>query len=102
MQDRYTPLRELPFTAVAGALSIDLAKFRKRKAGTEWAGPCPVHNGKRSNTAFSYAQGGAWHCFSCNEKGKGAIDLAMRVKGIGFQEAVALLEPLTRDIRAPD
>jgi len=91
--DRYQQLRELPFVVVAQALGIDAAKFRPRKGGSEWSGPCPVHNGKRSNTAFSYNVDGAWHCFSCSAKGKGAIDLCMAIRKLGFQEAVRVLEP---------
>jgi DNA primase len=91
--DRYQQLREMPFAVAARALGIDEGKFRPRKNGTEASGPCPVHGGSRSNTAFSYASDGRWHCFSCMAKGKGAIDLAMAVRGVGFQDAVALLEP---------
>lgn len=82
----------MPFTVVAQALGIDTAKFKPRKGGTELSGTCPVHGG-RGNTAFSYASDGKWHCFSCGEKGRGSIDLAMAVRKVGFQEAVAMLEP---------
>ena len=34
MDDRYRSLRELPFDVVAGALGVDLGKFRRRKGGT--------------------------------------------------------------------
>jgi DNA primase len=93
VEDRYRTLRELPFDVVAGALGIDVSRFKLRKGGTELSGPCPVHGGKRSATAFSYSQDGKWHCFSCGEKGKGAIDLSMKIRRIGFQQAVDLLQP---------
>jgi DNA primase len=35
------------------------------------------------------------HCFSCEAKGRGVIDLAMQVRKVGFKEAVALLEGIT-------
>jgi hypothetical protein len=52
-----------------------------------------VHRGKRSGTAFRYSADGKWHCFSCNEKGRGAIDLVKAIRKVGFQEAVDLLAP---------
>lgn len=92
-EDRYANVRELPFDIVAGALGIDITRFRKRKSDTEWAGPCPVHQPKKNSTSFSYSVDGRWNCFSCGQKGRGAIDLAKAVRSLGFQEAVAFLEP---------
>jgi hypothetical protein len=42
MEDRHKALRELPLAALAAALDFDLSKFRQRKNGSEWCGPCPV------------------------------------------------------------
>jgi DNA primase len=95
-------LRELPFTLLAQALDIDISRFRSRKGGSEWAGPCPVHQAKRNSTAFSYAQDGKFQCFSCGAKGRGSIDLCMKVRGVGFQAAVSYLEPLITRIRPPE
>lgn len=67
-EDRYRNLRELPFDVVAGALGIDLSKFKSRKGGTEWAGNCPIHQPKRNGTAFSYSADGKFNCFSCGQK----------------------------------
>ena len=39
--DRYQSLRELPFTAVASALGIELSKFTPRKGGTGVVGAMP-------------------------------------------------------------
>jgi DNA primase len=50
-----------------------------------------VHNPKQNSTSFSYAADGRFNCFSCNAKGRGAIDLAMAIRGVGFQAAVELL-----------
>ena len=91
--DKHAKLRSLPFEMLAGALSIDISRFKRRKGDTEWAGPCPVHAPKKNGTAFSYSQDGKFNCFSCNAKGRGGLDLAMAVRGCGFQAAVELLEP---------
>ena len=91
--DKHAKLRSLPFEMLAGALSIDISRFKRRKGDTESAGPCPVHAPKKNGTAFSYSQDGKFNCFSCNAKGRGGLDLAMAVRGCGFQAAVELLEP---------
>jgi hypothetical protein len=69
-EDRHRTLREMPFEALAGILDFDMAKFRRRKGGTEWAGPCPVHRPKKNSTAFSYSADGKFACFSCAAKGR--------------------------------
>ena len=92
-EDRYRNIREMPFDVLAGILDFDISKFKRRKGGTEWAGPCPVHRPKKNSTAFSYSSDGKFACFSCSAKRRGAIDLAMQVRGCGFQAAVELLEP---------
>lgn len=91
--DRYQHLREMHFTVAAQALGIDMGKFRGRRGGTEFGGPCPVHAPKKNSTSFSYNVDGRYSCFSCGTKGRGAIDLAMPVRNCGFQAAVEMLEP---------
>lgn len=93
-EDKHSVIRNLPFDVVARALDIDISRFKPRKNGSELAGPCPIHGPKRNGTAFSYSADAKWHCFSCEKKGRGAIDLVMQAKGVGFQEAVRFLEPL--------
>jgi DNA primase len=68
-----------------------LARFKRRKE--DWQGFCPIHQSKTNNNCFAYHDSGKFHCFSCNAKGDGAIDMAMAVKDIGFQAAVGLLQP---------
>ena len=92
--DKYSVLRGISFAAVAPALGIDLSAFKKRKNG-EWYGPCPVHKPEKNQTSFCYSADGKWHCFSCEAKGRGVIDLAIQVLKIGFKEAVAKLEQIT-------
>lgn len=86
MSDQYESVRSLSLAAVAPLLGIDLSAFKKRK-NKEVYGPCPVHKPKANQTSFSYAPDGKWHCFSCEAKGRGAIDLAMQVLHIGFKDA---------------
>lgn len=86
MSDAYKTIRELPFSAVAPALGIDLSTFKQRKDG-EWYGRCPLHDAKTNKTSFSYAPDGKFHCFSCEAKGRGALDLCMQVLKIGFKDA---------------
>lgn len=92
MSDIYVPIRTIAFSVLAPALGIELARFKNRK--DEWQGYCPIH-GSEKNNCFSYNTGnGKWHCFSCDAKGSGSIDLTIKVKGLGFKEACAFLEPL--------
>ena len=76
--DKYDSLRSLPLPSVASTLGIDLKRFKNRKDG-ELYGPCPIHRPKQNQTSFSYAADGRYHCFSCNAKGRGAIDLTKAV-----------------------
>src|SRR5205085_10419634 len=59
--------------------------------GTEFYGRCPIHRPKANTTSFSYDLSGRYHCFSCGARGRGAIDLVMALKKIGFAEATKLL-----------
>lgn len=97
MSDQYENIRRLPFGVLAPALDIDLQRFQRRKK--EWVGPCPVHKPKKNTACFRYADDGRYHCFSCEAKGKGAIDLAKGVKEIGFAAAVDLLQPLASQLK---
>ena len=91
MSDQYEQVRSLPFPALAAALGLDISDYKQRKHGQEFYGPCPIHNPKQNSTSFSYAADGRFNCFSCNAKGRGAIDLVKLVRGVGFQAAVELL-----------
>lgn len=90
MSDQYENVRNLSFEVVAPALDIDLKRFKRKK--TEWVGPCPIHGSKNNTACFRYADDGRYHCFSCEAKGKGAIDLTMALRNIGFAAAVELLK----------
>lgn len=106
MSDAYKSLRELPFSAVATTLGIDLSTFKNRTNGEHY-GKCPLHDAKNNKTSFSYSPDGKFHCFSCEAKGRGAIDLAMQVLKIGFKDACERLgsisppTPETPNLEAP-
>src|SRR5687768_977979 len=90
MPDAYESVRQLPFPAVATALGIDMTRFTRRPK--DWQGYCPVHGSKGNNNCFAYQhETGMFHCFSCNAKGRGAIDLTKLVKAVNFTAAVEIL-----------
>src|SRR5688572_15116490 len=89
MPDTYADLRSLPLLAVLSALGF--SEWKERKGGSEWYGRCPIHQAKKNNTAFSFDASGKFNCFSCGAKGRGAIDLLMQARKLGFKEAVAWL-----------
>jgi DNA primase len=91
VSDQYEQVRSLPFPALASALGLDIDNYRQRQHGKEWYGPCPIHNPKQNSTSLSYAADGKLHCFSCEAKGRGGIDLVKLVKNLGFKEAVEFL-----------
>ena len=67
----------------------------------------PIHKPKNNHTSFSYAADGRFNCFSCGVKGRGAIDLTKLSRGIGFQDAVSMLEgmkaaPPSKSKNAPE
>jgi len=90
--DKYATARNLPLLGVLSALGS--TDWKPRKSGREWAGKCPVHQPKKNTSSFSFDVEGKYQCFSCSTKGKGAIDIVMAIKQIGFRDAVALLETL--------
>ena len=57
----------------------------------------PDSSAEKNSSSFSYAVDGRFQCFSCGEKGRGAIDLIMKIQRVGFQAAIALLETVTVD-----
>jgi len=89
VSDKYGSVRSLPFPALASALGIEMERFKRRQ--TDWQGYCPINQSKTNNNCFAYNDDGRFHCFSCNAKGRGAIDLTKLVKNIGFQAAVEFL-----------
>lgn len=91
MADTYAHIRSIGFPALCSALGIDPAAFKQRKGGQEYYGRCPLHEAKTNTTSFSYHADGRFNCFSCSQKGRGAIDFTRAVKGCGFQDAVSFL-----------
>lgn len=94
--DAYERLRKYPLNVVLATLGFENWKWRK--SGTEGYGKCPICLPKRNTTAFSFDDDGKWHCFACNAKGRGSLDLVMAVKQCGFKDAVSFLEGITGTI----
>lgn len=84
-------IRAIPLSDVLAALGHS-GPWKERKGGSEKYGRCPLHGAKRNNTSFSFNQDGRFNCFSCGQKGRGAIDLAMKLRGCNFSEAVEWLK----------
>lgn len=91
--DQYEHVRKYPLNVVLAALGFETFKYRK--AGTEGFGKCPVCQPKKNSTAFSFNDDGRFFCFSCQAKGRGAIDLVIAIRKCGFQEAVEWLKTMT-------
>jgi DNA primase len=88
-EDKFASVRSLPLLDVLASLGV--TGFKKARDG--WHGICPFHKPVKNDGAFRFNSAGLYHCFSCDAKGKGAIDLVMQLKGCGFQEATAWLLP---------
>jgi DNA primase len=89
--DRFEDVRRIPLRDVL--MSFGYCNFKKRAGKAEWYGGCPFHDAKKNKTSFSFTAE-KFNCFSCGEHGAGAIDLVMKLKKIGFQEAVEVLGAL--------
>jgi DNA primase len=63
-----------------------------RKAGAAWQGLCPFHE-ERSPSFTVYERGNrpGFYCYGCGAKGD-AIEFVMRRQGLGFLDALQLLE----------
>lgn len=55
--------------------------------------PCPLHNGSNP-TAFSWIDGGRWHCHSCG-KGGDKLTLVQEVRKCSFLDALRYLAALS-------
>jgi DNA primase len=90
--DKYQDVRSIPLGSVLASLGF--TGFKKRPGKKEHYGKCPFHQPKKNNTSFSFTDE-KFNCFSCGEHGSGSIDLVMKLKKIGFQEAVGILGSTT-------
>jgi DNA primase len=86
--DKYQDVRSIPLGSVLAQLGF--TGFKKRPGKKEHYGKCPFHQPKKNNTSFSFTDE-KFNCFSCGEHGSGAIDLVMKLKQIGFTDAVSVL-----------
>src|SRR5258707_9599799 len=99
MPDAYADLRVLPLRDVLSWLGVN-TEWKSRKDKQENYGPCPIHQAQKNQTSFSFDSTGRFFCFSCGKHGKGALDLVMAVKGLGFNQSVDLLRSNTGNIIA--
>ena len=84
------PTRSYPLPSVASAIGWEVSQFKRK--GKDWVGPCAIHGSKTNQACFRYStETGAYHCFSCGTKGRGAIDITMATLKIGFLAAVKKL-----------
>lgn len=51
---------------------------------------CPFHPGDRDASLKIYPNGRGWHCFGCG-KGGSVIDFVRELRGVGFNEAVRII-----------
>jgi hypothetical protein len=87
------PLRDgrdpLPVNAARGvpiAQLLETYGVKLRPRGSRLVGHCPFHDDTHPSLEVN-AQKGLWHCFPCGKGGDG-ITFVMRLKALGFAEAV--------------
>jgi DNA primase len=82
-------LRALKDRASIAGYAGKLVQWDRKKSqpakGDYWA-PCPFHSEKTASFHVR-DQLGSYHCFGCDESG-GVLDLAMKLEGLSFPEAV--------------
>jgi len=61
------------------------------KKGSSYMGLCPFHDDKNPSLSVDRDKG-LFHCFGCGASGD-VFDFLMKIKGIGFSEAVSYLKP---------
>jgi DNA primase len=79
-----------------------------KRAGADFRGPCPFHNGTKPNFSVSQKRG-SYHCFVCNESGdvftfvrkRLGLDWPAAVKMIGERVGIEVVDTPTR-AHAPD
>ena len=69
---------------------VEAAGIALKKAGKDQLGRCPFHDDREASLVVTPAKN-LWHCFGCGIGG-GPIDWVIKQRGVGFREAVALLE----------
>lgn len=84
--DKFQDVRSIPLGSVLAQLGF--VGFKKRPGKKEHYEKCPSIKPRKTTRSFSFTDD-KFNCFSCGEHGSGAIDLVMKLKKIGFQEAVA-------------
>lgn len=66
---------------------VDLYSGELRQVGKTFKGICPFHNDLQHPNFFVYPETNSWYCFAgCG--GGDSINFYMRLKNIGFKEAL--------------
>ena len=76
---------KVDIVALFASLGVQL-----EKKGTSWMGNCPFHEDKTPSLSVNQEKG-LYNCFGCGESGD-VFNLVMRVRKLGFPEAVSYLE----------
>ena len=77
-----------PFTPSEIARYYESRAPRIEQTGSEWRGPCPLHNSTRDSFAVN-PQTGEWYCHSDCLRGGSMIGFEMELSGKSFAEAGA-------------
>lgn len=64
--------------------------IKLEKKGNSHMGQCPFHDDKTPSLSVDQSKG-LFHCFGCGESGD-VFDFVMKMKGIGFREALSYLK----------
>lgn len=81
----------MTFSASDAALYWRTRYPKLPQRGSEWRGPCPLHQGQRDSFAVD-ARTGTWYCHSACSRGGTLIDYERALTGAAFKEAVAEVE----------
>jgi DNA primase catalytic core len=68
---------------------VEAAGVALKRAGKDLLGRCPFHDDAEASLVVTPAKN-LWHCFGC-QLGGGPIDWVMKVKAVGFRDAVESL-----------
>lgn len=68
----------------------EYAHIELHRAGNEWRGTCPIHDGAKNEGSFSVSETGKYYCFSCNSGGN-VINFVSDYDHISYSAAIEKL-----------
>jgi len=86
--ERVDTARSLDLLEVIERLAIGEKMSRR---GRQYVMLCPLH-GEKSPSFYASPEKGVWNCFGCGQGGDG-IELWMKIRGVGFADAVREMVP---------